>query len=100
MFIKMLIRLKQQLKQRQQAVRVMTKLDEIKKIEREKVKAGIKKPYFIKNSTKKQFIFDDRFQELKREGKLKKYMDKKQHKDLAKGRKWAPTRRVDDESSM
>lgn len=87
--------MKQQLKERQHAVRMMTKLDELKAAEREKVKAGVKKPFYLKNSAKKEMALEDKFKELKKDGKLKKYIDRKQHKQAAKSRKWIPSRRPD-----
>lgn len=89
-----LLKLKSQLKQRQHAVRVMNKIEEIKQGEREKVRAGVKKPFFLKNSAKKEIALEDKFKELKKDGKLKKYMERKQKKESVKGRQWIPSRRA------
>ena len=53
-------RYKQQLKQRQVAMKAMDKIDEIQREERDKVKSGLKKPYFLKGSAKKQIVLDEK----------------------------------------
>ncbi|RYY83623.1 DUF947 domain-containing protein [archaeon] len=54
-------RLKQQLSQRQQALRTMSKIDTMEREEREKVKAGVKTPFYLKKSAKKQILLEERY---------------------------------------
>lgn len=75
----------------------MDKVDHLKQAEREKVKAGIKKPFYLKRSAIKEISLDDRFQELKKNGKLKKYLERKQKKQSRQGSQWMPGRRPSSE---
>eukprot|EP01031_Cornospumella_fuschlensis_P038796 gene38796-47181_t len=88
-----LLVLKQQLSQRQQALRTMDKIDSLEKEEREKVKAGVKNPFYLKKSAKKQILLEERFKDLKKTGKLGKYMERKQKKQHRQQTKYMPDRR-------
>lgn len=106
--------MKQQSNERQVGLQVMENLQKQTREDREKVKQGIKKPFFIKGSVKRKMLEDAkyvtlinftlksmshlflRFAQLKRTGKVDKYLQRKERKVLAKTRKDAPLRRDED----
>eukprot|EP01036_Dinobryon_divergens_P032150 gene32150-41685_t len=84
-----LMKMKQQHAERRRGLAVMSKLEELKKEEKEKVKSG-KNPFFLKKSVKKTIALEERYNELKKEGKLHKYMEKRRRKNAAKDRRYLP----------
>jgi len=88
-----LFKMKQQSNERQVGLQVMENLQKQTREDREKVKQGIKKPFFIKGSVKRKMLEDAKFAQLKRTGKVDKYLQRKERKVLAKTRKDAPLRR-------
>lgn len=89
-----LVERKQQMKSRRHKLAVQDRLAEIKRQEKAKVAAGIKKPYFLKKSEMKDIALEEKYSELKKSGELKKYMQKKQLKDAQKDKRWMPASRV------
>ncbi|CAM9554986.1 unnamed protein product [Sphacelaria rigidula] len=90
----LLTRLQQERAERSQGDRRQAALREVKKKEREAV-AGGKKPYFLKGSEKKRLSLEQRYDDLKEEGKLGKFMEKKRKKNAAKDHRWLPAKRQD-----
>jgi ribosomal RNA-processing protein 36 len=74
---------------------VKERLKAVKQEEKEKVAKG-KNPYFLKRSAKKAIEMEERFDELKKQGKLNSFLNKKRKKNASKDRKWLPTRRDDE----
>ncbi|KAK3587747.1 hypothetical protein CHS0354_042702 [Potamilus streckersoni] len=66
-------------------------LNEWKKKEEERIKEG-KNPYFLKKSDKKTLILAEKYKELKKSGKVEKYLNKKRKKNAQKERKKLPGR--------
>ncbi|KAL3872529.1 hypothetical protein ACJMK2_035752 [Sinanodonta woodiana] len=66
-------------------------LNEWKKKEEERVKEG-KNPYFLKKSDKKTLVLAEKYKELKKSGKVEKYLNKKRKKNAQKERKKLPGR--------
>mmetsp|Transcript_1752 Transcript_1752/g.2982 ORF Transcript_1752/g.2982 Transcript_1752/m.2982 type:complete len:299 (-) Transcript_1752:936-1832(-) len=89
-----IIKMKQQSKERKRGVKVMERLEHMKRDEREKVKQG-KKPFFLKKSAKHTIELEERYKELRQEGKLHKFMEKKRKKNSNKDHRWIPGRRGD-----
>lgn len=87
---------KQQMKDRRRKLAVQARLEEMKKTEKSKVAAG-KKPFFPKKSTQKEIELEEKYNELKSSGGLKKYMEKKRLKNAQKDRRWMPNARGDRE---
>mmetsp|Transcript_10966 Transcript_10966/g.16509 ORF Transcript_10966/g.16509 Transcript_10966/m.16509 type:complete len:238 (+) Transcript_10966:2-715(+) len=87
-----LLLMKQQLAERRRGLAVMHKLDAVRQEEKKKVKLGQKKPYFLKDSVKKTIALDERYKELKKDGKLQKYVEKRRKKNAAKDRRYLPVR--------
>lgn len=85
---------KQQMKDRRHKLAVQERLAEMKKQEKAKVAAGVKKPFFLKESTKKDIALEEKYSELKKTGELKKYMQKKRLKNAQKDKRWMPESRV------
>jgi len=80
---------KQEMTERRRVMRALEKGKEIRAAEREKVKAG-KRPFFLKKSTMKDVMLEDKFEQLKKEGKLRKFMEKKRKSNASKDRRWIP----------
>mmetsp|Transcript_25231 Transcript_25231/g.54557 ORF Transcript_25231/g.54557 Transcript_25231/m.54557 type:complete len:273 (+) Transcript_25231:124-942(+) len=91
-----LLQMKQQSKERKRGLRVMHRLDSLHREERQKVKEG-KKPYFMKRAVVEHISLEERYKELRKEGKLGKFMEKRRKKDASKDRRWLPGRRGADE---
>lgn len=87
-----LIKSRQEMKERQRDQAVKKRLSELKKIERQKVAQG-KKPFFLKESVKKDIALEERYDELKKEGKLQKFLVKKRKKNANKDHRWLPYER-------
>ncbi|CAM9153544.1 unnamed protein product [Ascophyllum nodosum] len=62
--------------------------------ERQAVADG-KKPYYLKNSDKKRLSQEQRYEGLKEQGKLGKFMEKKRKRNAAKDHRWLPAKRQD-----
>ncbi|CAN0204493.1 unnamed protein product, partial [Hapterophycus canaliculatus] len=88
----LLTRLQQERAERSQGDRARTAVRDAKKKEREAV-AGGKKPFFLKGSEKKRLSLEKRYEGLKEEGKLSKFMEKKRKKNAAKDHRWLPSKR-------
>jgi ribosomal RNA-processing protein 36 len=71
-------------------------MQEVKREERDKVADG-KGAFFLKRSAKKAIAVEERFNELKRDGKLQKFMAKKRQKNANKDYHKMPSRRGGDE---
>lgn len=106
--------LKQQVDRRVRVAKESELLRETAQVEREKVRSGAKKPFFLKKSAKKDLLLEDKFNTLKKEvslplhlhiyvcflmksiiiylnqGKLKKFLEKKRKKNASKEKKWLP----------
>eukprot|EP00903_Cladosiphon_okamuranus_P017529 g16144.t1 len=87
-----LTRLQQERAERSQGDRTRAAIREAKKKERDAV-AGGKKPFFLKGSEKKRLSLEQRYEGLKEEGKLSKFMEKKRKKNAAKDHRWLPSKR-------
>uniref|UniRef100_A0A7S3M8N6 rRNA biogenesis protein RRP36 n=1 Tax=Spumella elongata TaxID=89044 RepID=A0A7S3M8N6_9STRA len=90
-----LLKMKQLSKERARGLRVMQRLDSLHAEEREKVKAG-KKPFFLKQSVKNTINLEERYKELRKDGKLHKFMEKRRKKNSNKDHRWLPTRRSEE----
>ena len=64
--------------------------------EREKVKNG-KMPFHLNRNAKKVIALEERFDELKGEGKLNSFLLKKRKKNANKDHRWLPSRREEKE---
>ncbi|XP_014663911.1 PREDICTED: ribosomal RNA processing protein 36 homolog [Priapulus caudatus] len=87
----LLKRMEHQEKAAQDTAATNVKLQELRKKERESIKDG-KKPFFLKKSEQKKLLLADKFQELKKSGKIEKYLQKKLKKNAAKDRRHIPKR--------
>lgn len=74
-----------------QEKKVDDKLKSMKKAELAAVKEGKKKPFFLKKSERKKLSLAEKFKELKQNGKLEKYMEKKRKRNAAKLKKALPS---------
>ncbi|CAM9259291.1 unnamed protein product [Pylaiella littoralis] len=90
----LLTRLQQERAERSQGDRSRTAIRDARKKEREAV-AGGKKAFFLKGSEKKKLSLEQRYEGLKEEGKLSKFMEKKRKKNAAKDHRWLPSKRQD-----
>ncbi|CAM9781053.1 unnamed protein product [Ectocarpus sp. 12 AP-2014] len=88
----LLTRLQQERAERSQGDRTRTAIREAKQKEREAVASG-KKPFFLKGSEKKRLSLEQRYEGLKEDGKLSKFMEKKRKKNAAKDHRWLPSKR-------
>jgi len=79
----------QEMVERRRSIKIKERMQQVKAVEREKVKAG-KKPFFLKESAKKEIALEERYEELKRDGKLRKFMAKKRSKNAHKDARWLP----------
>merc|ERR1719487_578223 len=84
---------KQQLIERRRNLKIRNKLKEKLQEEKEKVKMG-KTPFHLKRAAKKQIALEERYDELKRSGRLNKFMGKKRKHDANKDHKLLPSRRI------
>ena len=78
--------------ERRRVMRQMDKIGRLKSEERAKVAAG-KTPFFLKQSKVRELALEDRYDELKGSGKLRKFVEKKRRKNTAKDRRWMPEER-------
>lgn len=110
------IRIKQQLNERKLSKTAMNKFDDLIHQEKEKQKTLGKKPFYFKNSLKKDLLNEERYQtstsyhsyllplilfcfsfhryqHLKKEKKLKKFLDRKSKKIAVREKKSIPQQR-------
>lgn len=87
--------MRQQHNERKLSANVSSKLSQLQKEEREKVKQGIKKPFYLKNSAKRQIMAEEKFAQLKTMGKVNKYLQRKERQQQAEVRKNLPAARRD-----
>ena len=85
---------KQEMTERRRSMKVKARLQTVRAEEREKVKNG-KTPFFLKRSAKKQIALEERFDELKKDGKLNAFLMKKRKRNSNKEHKKMPRRRED-----
>lgn len=88
-------RRKQELSERRRNEKVKERLSLARKEEREKVEAG-KQPYYMKASEKKTMLLEEKYNELKKEGRLNQFMEKRRKKNSNKDHRWMPERRSFD----
>lgn len=86
-------RMKQEAKERSRALKIQQRLEDVKQQERAKVKEG-KKIFHLKRSAQKEIALEERFNELKKEGKLKRFMERKRRKNANKDHRWMPSKRL------
>lgn len=92
-----LMKMRQQMSERRKKLREVKKVNELMAVEKSKIKDG-KKPFFLKKNALKEKLLEDRYDELKKEGKLKKFIDKKRKRNSSKDHRWLPTRRTDEDN--
>ena len=85
-------RMKQDIVSRRRHLNLKEKLKQAKNVEKEKVANG-KKPFFLKESAKKELALQQKYQELKSTGKLQSFIEKKNKKEAMREQKWIPTTR-------
>ena len=85
---------KQEMTERRRSMKVKARLQTVRAEERQKVKNG-KTPFFLKRSAKKQIALEERFDELKKDGKLNAFLMKKRKRNSNKEHKKMPRRRED-----
>jgi len=86
-------KIKQQLNERKLSKTAMNKFDDLIHQEKEKQKTLGKKPFYFKNSLKKDLLNEERYQHLKKEKKLKKFLDRKSKKIAVREKKSIPQQR-------
>ena len=91
-----LMKMRQQMSERRKKLREVKRVNELMAVEKSKIKDG-KKPFFLKKNALKEKLLEDRYDELKKEGKLKKFIDKKRKRNSSKDHRWLPARRTDDD---
>lgn len=87
-----LLQSSQEIKERKRHEAVQQRLSELKKVEKEKIKSG-KKPFFLKQSAKRDIALEERYEELKKTGKLQQFLTKKRKKNANKDHRWLPFQR-------
>ena len=92
-----LMKMRQQMSERRKKLREVKRVNELMAVEKSKIKDG-KKPFFLKKNALKEKLLEDRYDELKKEGKLKKFIDKKRKRNSSKDHRWLPVRRIDDDN--
>ncbi len=92
-----LMKMRQQMSERMKKLRDVKRVNELMAVEKSKIKDG-KKPFFLKKNALKEKLLEDRYDELKKEGKLKKFIDKKRKRNSSKDHRWLPVRRTDDDN--
>ena len=83
---------KQEMKERRRNLKLKERLSAARSVEREKVKNG-KLPFHLNRNAKKEIALEERFDELKGEGKLNSFLLKKRKKNANKDHRWLPSRR-------
>lgn len=87
-----LFKRKQEMTERRRSLKIKARLSVAKSDEREKVKNG-KLPFHLNRNAKKKIALEERFDELKGEGKLNSFLLKKRKKNANKDHRWLPSRR-------
>ena len=87
-----LFKRKQEMTERRRSLKIKERLSVSRAEEREKVKNG-KMPYHLGRNAKKVIALEQRFDELKGEGKLNSFLLKKRKKNANKDHRWLPSRR-------
>ena len=83
---------KQEMTERRRNLKLKERLSAARSVEREKVKNG-KLPFHLNRNAKKEIALEERFDELKGEGKLNSFLLKKRKKNANKDHRWLPSRR-------
>lgn len=91
-----LMKRKQEMTERRRSLKIKDRLSAARAEEREKVKNG-KMPYHLDRNAKKVIALEERFDELKGEGKLNSFLLKKRKKNANKDHRWLPSRREEKE---
>ena len=84
---------KQTMVERRRATKINERIKEVFREEKQKVKEG-KKPFFMKKAAIKEIALQERYKELKGEGKLQKFLEKKRKRNASKDHKSIPLRRA------
>lgn len=87
-----LFKRKQEMTERRRSLKIKERLSVSRAEEREKFKNG-KMPYHLGRNAKKVIALEQRFDELKGEGKLNSFLLKKRKKNANKDHRWLPSRR-------
>ena len=87
-----LFKRKQEMTERRRSLKIKERLSVTRAEEREKVKNG-KTPFHLNRNAKKVIALEQRFDELKGEGKLNSFLLKKRKKNANKDHRWLPSRR-------
>jgi len=87
-----LSRIVQQAKQRERHDKLQQALREHRNEQRERVEKGAK-PFYLKRSAVKKLALENRFEELRKSGKLTRHLERKRKRNAAKERRWLPSRR-------
>ena len=91
-----LMKRKQEMTERRRSLKIKDRLSAARAEEREKVKNG-KMPFHLDRNAKKVIALEERFDELKGEGKLNSFLLKKRKKNANKDHRWLPSRRGEEE---
>jgi ribosomal RNA-processing protein 36 len=91
-----LMKRKQEMTERRRSLKIKDRLSAARAEEREKVKNG-KMPFHLDRNAKKVIALEERFDELKGEGKLNSFLLKKRKKNANKDHRWLPSRRAEKE---
>jgi ribosomal RNA-processing protein 36 len=89
-----LMKRKQEMTERRRSLKIKGRLSAARAEEREKVKNG-KMPFHLDRNAKKVIALEERFDELKGEGKLNSFLLKKRKKNANKDHRWLPSRRAE-----
>lgn len=89
-----LFKRRQEMTERRRSLKLKERLSVARADEREKVKNG-KLPFHLNRNAKKVLALEERFDELKGEGKLSSFLLKKRKKNANKDHRWLPSRRED-----
>ncbi|CAM9432056.1 unnamed protein product [Chrysoparadoxa australica] len=86
---RLLGKMQQERSERQRADQLTSVLQEKKRAERKAVAEG-KNPFFLKGSEKRKIALELRYNQLKEDGKLRKFVEKKRKRNSQKDRRWLP----------
>jgi ribosomal RNA-processing protein 36 len=85
-------KLQQERAERKRGDALRAALSSRKRTEAAAVASG-KQPYFLKASEKRRVAVEQRYEELKKDGKVAKFVEKKRKKNAAKDHRWLPASR-------
>ncbi|KAG5178138.1 testis intracellular mediator protein-like protein [Tribonema minus] len=88
----LLTKMQQERAERKRADATRAALSQRRKAEAEAVAKG-KAPYFMKARDRRALALETRYEELRREGKVQKFVQKKRKRNAAKDRRWMPAKR-------